>query len=47
MPFLPPNQQRQSTEGTITENVIKFLVNAYSALTLSVGRQEELPVCKN
>jgi len=24
MPFLPPNQQRQSTEGKYTENIIKI-----------------------
>jgi len=38
MPFLPPNQQRQSTEGTNS--------TAFSALTLLVGRQEGHPACK-
>ena len=27
MPFLPPNQQRQSTEGTVSMNEVKFFLN--------------------
>jgi len=38
MPFLPPNQQRQSTEGTHQL--------AFSALMLLAGRQEGHPSCK-
>ena len=53
MPFLPPNQQRQSTEGKwvkyklfVIYLYIPFLVNAFSALTLLVGWQEGHPACK-
>jgi len=58
MPFLPPNQQRQSTEGrkiSQPETVEHFffvlvyvngLVVAFTALTLLVGRQEGHPACK-
>jgi len=56
MLFLPPNQQRQNTEGNDAvyqrrENKTDcFLVAkpdfAFSALTLLVGRQEGHPACK-
>jgi len=51
MPFLPPNQQRQSTEGKkqlVITRIIKSLqiTFAFSALTRLVGRQEEHPACK-
>jgi len=53
MPFLPPNQQRQSTEGKwvkyklfVIYLYISFLVSAFSALTLLVGWQEGHPACK-
>ena len=56
MLFLPPNQQRQNTEGNDAvyqrrENKIDcFLVAkpdfAFSALTLLAGRQEGHPACK-
>jgi len=50
MPFLPPNQQRQSTEGKSTEGKYNTSANmmlcAFSALTLLVGRQEGHPACK-
>ena len=58
MPFLPPNQQRQSTEGNTkakTCNIVctNLIVTciwpswcAFSALTLLVGRQEGHPACK-
>jgi len=39
MPFLPPNQQRQSTEGKYQHLIL-------TALTLLVGRQEGHPSCK-
>jgi len=39
MPFLPPNQQRQSTEG-------RHMTLAFNALMLLVGRQERCPACK-
>jgi len=40
MPFLPPNQQRQSTEGKKSNIKKKFLDNSiiYKADTLSIGR---------
>jgi len=40
MPFLPPNQQRQSTEGTYLCIGVKY------TLTMLVGRQEGHPACK-
>jgi len=43
MPFLLPNQQRQSTEGSPSS----LLSLQIFALTLLVGRQEEHPACKN
>ena len=56
MPFLPPNQQRQSTEGNCPgQTAVKWLLllllfvfvqGAFSALTLLVGRQEGHPACK-
>jgi len=55
MPFLPPNQQHQSTEGKYlsknkSNSRIFFLVckstTAFSALTLLVGHQEEHLACK-
>jgi len=42
MPFLLPSQQRQSTVG----NLFFFVLNAFSALTQLVGRQEGHPACK-
>jgi len=52
MPFLPPNQQRQSTEGNSSacktkKNVCVCVMLAFSALTLLVGQQEGHPACKN
>jgi len=44
MPFLLPNQQRQSTEGVY--QYISHSDSAFSALTLLVGRQEGHPACK-
>ena len=52
MPFLPPNQQRQSTEGTgdivsrdyVISITVLTVLCAFSALTLLVGRQEGHPV---
>jgi len=47
MPFLPPNQQCQSTEGNISEkNYAIFNCEIFSVLMLSVGRQEGHPDCK-
>jgi len=47
MPFLSPNQERQSTEGTnSTFTVHVKYQHAFSALLL-VGRQEGNPACKN
>jgi len=50
MPFLPPNQQHQSTERTPVKLKLKYKVlcqaTAFSALTLLVGRQEGHPACK-
>jgi len=51
MPFLPPNQQRQSTEGTNFFTNTKLITtaitnNPFSALTLLVGQQEGRPACK-
>ena len=44
MPFLPRNQQRQSTEGI--NGCSSSSTCAFSALTLLVGRQEGHPACK-
>jgi len=44
MPFLLPNQQRQSTEGFL--KYLRVIFCAFSALMLLVGRQEGHPVCK-
>ena len=44
MPFLPPSQQCQSTEGKILFSILG--TSAFSALTLLVGRQEGHPACK-
>ena len=41
IPFLPPNQQCQSTEKHFSDEWI-----AFSALTLLVGQQEGHPACK-
>jgi len=58
MPFLPPNQQRQSTEGNYLISRHQYIqcinlfntnyadICAFSALTLLVGRQEGHPACK-
>jgi len=53
MPFLPPNQQRQSTEGIQlyywANKMITMIIlhnTAFSALTLLVGWQEGHPACK-
>jgi len=56
MPFLPPNQQRRSTEGTQRSRLVKqntedfvpgiWKTIAFSALMLLVGRQEGHPACK-
>jgi len=50
MPFLPPNQHRQSNEGTNysikTAKIKKVILLAFSALTLLVGRHERHPACK-
>ena len=46
MPFLPPNQQRQSTEGNPIMPQCLFHQDAFSALTLLVGWQEGHPVCE-
>jgi len=51
MPFLPPNQQCQSTEGNLFGIRYKFLTYvsfscAFSTLTLLVRRQEEQLACK-
>jgi len=54
MPFLPPSQQRQSTEGVnlfvhlitslfIFKGIWVCSFHAFSALTLLVGRWEEHP----
>jgi len=53
MPFLPPNQQRQSTEGSLSGarlllGSVTIFVNlqcfeAFSALTLLVGQQKGHP----
>jgi len=45
MPFLPPNQQHQSSEGNM---YLKYehINNAFSALTLLLWRQEGHPACK-
>jgi len=40
MPFLPPNQQRQSTEGSC------IYITIYSALMLLVEQQKGHPVYK-
>ena len=42
MLFLTPNHQCQSTEDTCH----KLMINAFSALTLLVGQQEEHAACK-
>jgi len=55
IPFLPPNQQRQITEGSqptnqsINQSInIRLLQHvSLSALTLLIGRQGEHPACKN
>jgi len=44
MPFLLPNQHRQSTEGNININININI--AFSALTMLVGQQEGHPACK-
>jgi len=52
MPFLPPNQQRQSTEGKFLYNIknnshsLARRFYAFSALTLLVEWQEGHPACK-
>jgi len=52
MPFLPPNQQRQSTEGRRSnkygekQKCLHNVIFAFSALTLLVGRQEGHPAFK-
>ena len=54
MPLLPPNQQRQNTDGKRTENTVVTIylatqpsvLFAFSALTLLVGWQEGHPACK-
>jgi len=47
MPFLPPNQQHRSTEGTdLPSFSVNSKVNVFSALTLLVGLQERHPACK-
>jgi len=52
MPFLPPNQQRQSTEGKFLYNIknnshsVACRFYAISALTLLVEWQEGHPACK-
>jgi len=51
MPFLPPNQQCESTKGNLLDRRYKFLTYvsfscAFSALTLLAGRQEEQLACK-
>jgi len=49
MPFLPPNQQCQSTEGLALSQYsvcVLYFHCAFSALTLLVGRQEGHPACK-
>ena len=43
MPFLPPNQQRQSTERLVLSYLtftLFYVMFAFSVLTLLVGRQE-------
>jgi len=50
MPFLLPNQQYQSTEGLLKKYkkliTLQCFDNAFSALTLLVGWQEEHPASK-
>jgi len=58
MPFLPPNQQHQSTEGNYLISRHQYIqcinlfntnyadICAFSALTLLVRRQEGHPACK-
>jgi len=46
MPFLPPNQRRQSTEGLMFCSTNSFSL-AFNALTRLAERQEEHPACEN
>ena len=41
MPFLPPNQQRQSTEGKVTHNIVMndSCVRLYKALKIFVAKK--------
>jgi len=34
MPFLPPNQQRQSTEGTINQAILKISTSLFTIIYL-------------
>jgi len=38
MPFLPPNQQRQRTEGTINHNKETIIANYQKEYTIKAGR---------
>ena len=46
MPFLPPNQQRQITEGNQSINIRSLQHVSLSALTLLIGRHEDHSACK-